>query len=785
MFRSLRLGQALIAAVLLVLFGLNVPPSSAQSLGQFQLTAPANNTVLNDLSTFTVIQWTESANAQQYTFGLDRIGTNSHILNVTLNAADICANGVCTIQVTDEIRALLIDGDYRWRVRAQTGEERLNASNNPFNFSVRSLGAFNLIAPADDAVVTDPTAVTAIQWSRSANAAQYRFVLDRGTPAVNVLDLTLNAADICNGDTCTIPVSAEVQALLTNGDYSWTVTAINGQAQRGAANNPYTFTVQVNNLGAFNLIAPADDAVVTDPAAVTVIQWSASANALNYRFLLVRTENGVDVPVIDQTIPGTSICNGDTCTIPVNDAARALLTNGDYRWTVTASNTTGERGASNNPFTFTVNVPTPGFTCRVVAPSQVQAGQNFTATLECSGIPAPGAFGLQVCLAVSGTPVTAQGQAFTAGSIFGNRSTLPLVNSLTNAGGCYGLTLSDAGASAQGSGQIATASFATAQPGTVNLTLNNVLFGDSQGNALPAPQIVPAAVQVVAQPQNASLNGSIERQAGSASDITVRVGDINGQVNAQGQTATFVFNNNLEIGEVVVEGDAPGHLACESTVALEAGENTLPGTITLIAGDADDDGDVDIADSTLIGLAFGTDGEGDNTVDLNGDGAVNVLDLIFIGLNFDRTGVQPCVTELSTIVEIAVSDNRLETLVAAVTAADLVETLNGEGPFTVFAPTDDAFAALPAGVLEGLLNDIPALTNILLYHVAAGETDAAELAQLETITTVQGASVIVEVTPDGIVLNDSVNIIVTDIQASNGIIHVIDAVLIPPQPPIP
>lgn len=133
-----------------------------------------------------------------------------------------------------------------------------------------------------------------------------------------------------------------------------------------------------------------------------------------------------------------------------------------------------------------------------------------------------------------------------------------------------------------------------------------------------------------------------------------------------------------------------------------------------------------------------------------------------------------------TIVDIAVADGRFTTLVAALQAADLVGTLSGEGPFTVFAPTDDAFAALPEGTVEGLLADIPALTEVLTYHVAAGKVMAADVVGLTSFTTVQGEEVTVTVEGDAVILNGSVQVIITDIEASNGVIHVIDAVLLPP-----
>jgi transforming growth factor-beta-induced protein len=133
----------------------------------------------------------------------------------------------------------------------------------------------------------------------------------------------------------------------------------------------------------------------------------------------------------------------------------------------------------------------------------------------------------------------------------------------------------------------------------------------------------------------------------------------------------------------------------------------------------------------------------------------------------------------NSIVDIAVEDGRFETLVAALQAADLTETLAGDGPFTVFAPTDDAFALLPEGTVEALLADIPQLTNILLYHVVSGEVFAADVVQLESAETLLGESVVIALDGDAVMLNES-QVIITDIEASNGVIHVIDSVLLPP-----
>ncbi len=131
-----------------------------------------------------------------------------------------------------------------------------------------------------------------------------------------------------------------------------------------------------------------------------------------------------------------------------------------------------------------------------------------------------------------------------------------------------------------------------------------------------------------------------------------------------------------------------------------------------------------------------------------------------------------------TIVETAIATEGFSTLVAAVQAADLVETLSGEGPFTVFAPTDEAFAALPEGTLEAVLADKALLTAILTYHVVPGKVMAADVVTLTEAETVQGQKVAIKV-EDGTVMIDNATVSVTDIECSNGVIHVIDAVILP------
>ena len=132
------------------------------------------------------------------------------------------------------------------------------------------------------------------------------------------------------------------------------------------------------------------------------------------------------------------------------------------------------------------------------------------------------------------------------------------------------------------------------------------------------------------------------------------------------------------------------------------------------------------------------------------------------------------------IIDTAVAAGSFKTLAAALTAADLVSTLKGAGPFTVFAPTDEAFAKLPAGTVEKLLQDIPKLASILTYHVVAGKVMAADVMTMDgqSAKTVNGAMVAIS-TKDGVKLNGASTVVKTDIVCTNGVIHVIDSVLLP------
>ncbi|HSR47579.1 MAG TPA: fasciclin domain-containing protein [Anaerolineales bacterium] len=156
------------------------------------------------------------------------------------------------------------------------------------------------------------------------------------------------------------------------------------------------------------------------------------------------------------------------------------------------------------------------------------------------------------------------------------------------------------------------------------------------------------------------------------------------------------------------------------------------------------------------------------------NGVIHVIDRVLLPPSDEGMG------EMGTIVDIAVADGRFSTLVGALESAGLVEALQGQGPYTVFAPTDDAFAALPAGTLESL--SVEQLTDILLYHVVPGKVMAADVVGLngQSADTLLDGKQLAIVTDGGTVKIGGATVVITDIVTSNGVIHVIDTVLLPP-----
>lgn len=265
----------------------------------------------------------------------------------------------------------------------------------------------------------------------------------------------------------------------------------------------------------------------------------------------------------------------------------------------------------------------------------------------------------------------------------------------------------------------------------------------------PSFQPLPSIVEIaVATPELSTLVGAL--QAANLVDT----------LNGEGPFTVFAPTNDaFDALDAIPQGDALTEVLLYhvATGAFTA-EDLLSGqTVTTVQGDEVTiqmiDGDVFLNGNIKVSIA---DIEASN-------GIVHVID-----------GVLLPPADLQSIVEIAVATPELSTLVGALQAANLVDTLNGEGPFTVFAPTNDAFNALDA---------IPggdALTEVLLYHVAAGKFTAADLLDGQTVTTVQGDEVSIEMIDGEVFLNGNIKVSITDIEASNGIVHVIDGVLLPP-----
>jgi transforming growth factor-beta-induced protein len=207
-----------------------------------------------------------------------------------------------------------------------------------------------------------------------------------------------------------------------------------------------------------------------------------------------------------------------------------------------------------------------------------------------------------------------------------------------------------------------------------------------------------------------------------------------------------------ELAKILLYHVVPGKVMAADVVGLQSAETALEQPVKISV-----DGDmVKINDAQVII----TDIETSN-------GVIHVIDSVIL--------------PPGDIVATAVADGRFTTLAAALQAAGLVETLQGEGPFTVFAPTDEAFAKLPAGTLDSLLKpeNKQQLTNILLYHVVSGQVFAQDVVGLESAETVLGEDVTIKVDMGKVYINDA-EVIITDILTSNGVIHVIDSVILPP-----
>lgn len=158
--------------------------------------------------------------------------------------------------------------------------------------------------------------------------------------------------------------------------------------------------------------------------------------------------------------------------------------------------------------------------------------------------------------------------------------------------------------------------------------------------------------------------------------------------------------------------------------------------------------------------------------------ALSVILIIFTVISVNAQNMSKEKTK-KDIVKTAVDAGVFKTLATALKEAGLIETLQGKGPFTVFAPTDEAFAKLPKGTLDGLLKDKEALKKVLLYHVVSGKVMSGDVVKLKDAKTVEGSKVMIKVVDGSVMINNS-KVTSADVEASNGVIHIIDTVLLPP-----
>ena len=187
-------------------------------------------------------------------------------------------------------------------------------------------------------------------------------------------------------------------------------------------------------------------------------------------------------------------------------------------------------------------------------------------------------------------------------------------------------------------------------------------------------------------------------------------------------------------------------------------------------------------EDVAISTSDGTVHIGDATVTtpdvMASNGVIHIIDSVLLPPSL-ATAQQAAPTPASDIVDTAVAAGQFTTLAKALDAAGLTDTLKGPGPFTVFAPTDAAFAKLPAGTLDNLLADPAMLRSVLTYHVVSGKVTAADAANLQSATTLEGEDLSISTSDDGVQIDDA-DVTQPDVMASNGIIHVIDAVMLPP-----
>ena len=226
-------------------------------------------------------------------------------------------------------------------------------------------------------------------------------------------------------------------------------------------------------------------------------------------------------------------------------------------------------------------------------------------------------------------------------------------------------------------------------------------------------------------------------------------------------TVEALLKDPAKLKDILLYHVVAGQVMAADAAKLTTADTVLGKPITIKVAD----GKVMINDATVAAADVAAS-----------NGVIHVIDTVLLPPAEEAMSAEPMVKD---IVDTAVANGSFTTLVAAVQAAGLVDTLKGAGPFTVFAPTDEAFKKLPAGTVEALLKDPAKLKDILLYHVVAGQVMAADAAKLTTADTVLGKPITIKVADGKVMINDA-TVAAADVAASNGVIHVIDTVLLPP-----
>lgn len=377
--------------------------------GAFELLTPENGAHFASESEVIEFSWSISEGAAKYKFELESereggedpsTGNVGQSVEVLVDAVNICTDALCSLAVDSTIGAVLGNGFWKWKVFAFNEVGERWAANGPFFFTIGEddggdddagePGPFELLTPENGAHFTNLDDLTSFTWSVSEGATHYEFELERKMVTVEnaeqvthahdeheIVDLLLTAADFCTDSICGLAVGDDIRELLADGLYRWKVEAIAGDEDRGAANNPFYFTVRTGDVepppppadepGPFELLTPPNGTIFTElPGVTTTTQlngltmtWTVSEGARFYRFEIKKL-GGHPRRIVKVYLDANDICEGDVCGFTIPENAMYLLSSGSYRWDVKAYTMRGkDTESSNGPFIFTVDIPKP------------------------------------------------------------------------------------------------------------------------------------------------------------------------------------------------------------------------------------------------------------------------------------------------------------------------------------------------------------------------------------------------------------------------------------------